>query len=260
VPPTSISITATSAEDPAQSGAGTVTLSSGPFIQTLQPSSILTSNTGTLTLRVQGTNLAAGAVVLIDGVARATNCVAGTQCTLQLIGADFNTAGDRGVQVEVPGSPAVRSNQVIFRVVAASASDDVIALTNASPVASNRDVVVVESFGASAGTGAANLAAIGQLVQSACDARGFYTSITRPAAGSQSFDICLTGEGISNAQGVTISGPAPNDVVLSNLRNFGLTLVFTVTISSTTVPGPRTVFVETTTRDKAAATGAIEVK
>ena len=74
-------------------------------------------------------------------------------------------------------------------------------------------------------------------------------------------DICFTASGLlSGPIVVTITGPAPNDIAISNVSNSGLVVSLTLTLSSTTLPGPRTLFVETVGRDKTAASGAIEVK
>ncbi len=259
--PGPIAITATSFEDPAQSGSGSVTISTGPFIQTLLPSSIFATDGGPLTLRVQGLNFTAGAgTILFNGSPISTNCLSTTQCTAQLSAADFNTAGDKAVQVENPGTPPVPSNQVVLRVVTPDTTEDVIALTVATPDATDKDILVVESFAANAGGFKPNITTIGIFSGNSCNASNNSIAVSRPASGSQAIEICITGEGLESAQQFSISGPAPNDVVISNIGNFGFSVTFTLTISSTTLPGPRTLLIETSSKEKAAATAAIEVK
>jgi hypothetical protein len=59
----------------------------------------------------------------------------------------------------------------------------------------------------------------------------------------------------------TISGPATPDVTVTAREPLGLGIVhLTLQVPSTASPGPRTLFVENLNKDKAAATGAIEVR
>ena len=261
--PGPITITATSAEDPAQSGSGTVTISTGPFIQTLQPGSFFATDGSSLTLRVHGLNFAAGAsTILFNGSPRATNCVSATQCATQLSATDYSTAGDKAVQVENPGTPPVLSNQVVLRVVQPDTTEDVIPLTVAAPNATSKDILVVEPFAANASGVKPDIETVGIFVMTSCNASGISIAVTRPAPGDPDklVRICINGEGFDANSRVSISGPNPNDIGISNVQSFGFGFDLTLTLRGTTLPGPRTLFVETGSKEKVAATAAIEVK
>ena len=263
ISPGPITTSATSFEDPAQSGSGSVMISTGPFVQTLQPSSIFATDGGPLTLRVQGLNFTAGAAtILFNGSPRSTNCLSTTQCTTQLSAADFNTAGDKAVQVENPGTPPVLSNQVLLLVVPPDTTEDVIALTLATPDATDKDILVTESFAANAGGVKPDIETVGVFVMTSCNASGISLAVTRPVPGDpdKPVRICINGEGLDANTRISISGPDPNDIGISNVQSFGFGLELTLTLRSTTLSGPRTLFVETSSKEKAAATAAIEVK
>jgi hypothetical protein len=261
--PNSFLVTAASAEDPLQSGNGNVEIAIGPVIQTLRPSSFTAVPLSGGTLRVLGVNLVAsnpgpGSEILVNGAARSTLCASTTECTLSLSDTDNSPAGDRFIQVR---NPDLRlSNQVVLRVAAPDTTEDIIALTAGNPAATDKDIAVVESFAAAAGGTAPDIDTVGLLVNNNCSAFSASISVMRPAAGNRDVEICIAGDNLGSAVAVSLSGPTPNDAEILNLRNFGFSLVFTLKISSTTRPGPRTIFVETNTREKAVATGAIEVK
>jgi hypothetical protein len=259
--PSSFVVTATSVEDPLQFGNGNVEIAIGPVVQTLRPSSFTAVPLSGGTLRVVGINFVTGgpgtgSEILINGAPRTTNCATAAECTLSLDSTDNGVAGDKFVQVRNPDMRL--SNQVVLRVAPPEATEDVIALTN--PAAVDKDILVVESFAVAGGGLAPDIEVIGQVVNNSCNAVSTFTSVARPAAGTRDVEICIVGENLGSAVSFSISGPAPSDATISNIRNLGLLVSFTLTISSATLPGPRTLFVETNTREKAVATGAIEVK
>jgi hypothetical protein len=59
----------------------------------------------------------------------------------------------------------------------------------------------------------------------------------------------------------TISGPPTPDITISNREPLGLGILhLTLQVPATAATGPRTLFVENPEKDKAAGTGAIEVR
>jgi hypothetical protein len=103
---------------------------------------------------------------------------------------------------------------------------------------------------------------VGIFVMNSCSASGISVAVMRPAPGQpdKAVQICVNGEGFDANTRVSISGPNPNDIGISNVQSFGFGLDLTLTLRSTTLPGPRTLFFETSSKEKAAATAAIEVK
>jgi hypothetical protein len=261
--PNSFMVTATSVEDPLQSGNGGVEIAIGPVVQTLRPSSFTAVPLSGGTLRVVGINFVTGgpgtgSEILVNGAPRTTNCPTTAECTLSLNSTDNNVPGDKFVQVRNPDMRL--SNQAVLRVVAPDATEDVIALTAGNPAATDKDILVVESFAVAGGGAAPDIEAIGIVVNNSCGALSTVISVTRPVAGTRDIELCILGENLGSAVSLSITGPAPNDATISNIQNLGLIVSFTLRISSATLAGPRTLFVETNTREKTVATGAIEVK
>jgi hypothetical protein len=65
--------------------------------------------------------------------------------------------------------------------------------------------------------------------------------------------------GLEAGMDYTVSGPA--DVAVIGKQPVGLGIIhLTLQISSSAARGPRTLFIENSNKDKAAATGALEVK
>jgi hypothetical protein len=59
----------------------------------------------------------------------------------------------------------------------------------------------------------------------------------------------------------TISGPAAADILITNREPLGLGIIhLTLQVPATAAAGMRTLFVENPSKDKAAGTGAIEVR
>ena len=87
-------------------------------------------------------------------------------------------------------------------------------------------------------------------------------AIVRPASGVGTADLCLFSlSGLDPSFMYTISGPATPDITITGREPLGLGIVhLTLQVPSTAVPGPRTLFVENPNKDKAAGTGAIEVR
>lgn len=264
--PNTITITATSADDTSRSGSAIVTIATSPTITALLPASVTAGAAGDFTLKVQGSNFAAsspGSIILLNGTARITACASSSECTTTLAAADVAAAGSFPVQIRNPNSAL--SNQVSFVVVRLSSTEDVVALTAEAPRATGKDIVVVEPT--TAGTASElnlNVAAMGPFfpATSNCVLGASPVVLVRPASGTAAGDLCAFSlSGLDPALNYTITGPAPNDISIIGKQPLGLGIIrLTLQVSSTTLPGPRTLFVENPNKDKAAATSGLEVK
>ena len=255
-PSGAITVRATSVEDPSQSAAATVTISSGAFIQTLRPSSLAAGASGSFLLRLLGTNLETGSTIVFQGVDKTTSCT-GSECTAALTAADLSTPGDKTIQLR--SSAGTFSNQVLFVVLPAVTAEEVISLTGGNPTASDKTILVPEPTTAAEGT-QVNVEGIGLGSQVSCSISGTSVAISRPASGTQEFFVCLSGTGLDPSHTYTLSGPTPNDLTIEGAEALGSFIRLRLVVSSATTLGLRTIFVETAGRDKAAASGAIEVK
>jgi hypothetical protein len=269
--PDLIKIIATSSEDPNQSGTATVTISTGPSIFSLAPTSAYAGTAGGFTLLVTGNNFSPsdpgpGGTILVDGTARSTSCAATTQCITSLSGADLQFARNLSVQVQNPDSSL--SNSQTFVVLAQGSGTGAIPLTPSAPTSMGNDIVVVE-LSTNGGTGAAgnvslNIGAIGaySVPTSSCVLGGDPVIIQRPASGTRNADLCVFSvSGLSPSFAYTLSGPATPDIFVINREPLGLGILhLTLRVNATALPGPRTLFVENPEGDKAAGTGVIEVR
>jgi hypothetical protein len=269
--PNSIRIAATSSEDTGQSASAAVTISSGPFISSLAPSSAYVGSAGGFTLSITGTNFAAsspgpGSIIQFAGLARSTSCASGTQCATFLTAADLSIAANLAVQIQNPGGAV--SNTVSFVVADAGSGPGAIPLTPGQPSAAGKDISVVE-LSTNGGAGAAgnaslDIVAMGTfgVATGTCTLGGSPVTLVRPAAGMSTADLCVFSViGLDPSFTYTLSGPVPADIVVISREPLGLGIVhLTLQIPSTAATGPRTLFVENPAKDKAAATGAIEVR
>lgn len=125
--PDLITITATSSDDTSQSGSATVTISGGPFISSLAPSSAYQGSAGGFTLQLSGSNFAAsspgpGSTILVTGTSRTTSCVSTAECTTSLAATDLQSAGNLSVQVQNPDGTL--SNTATFVVEAPGSGEE----------------------------------------------------------------------------------------------------------------------------------------
>jgi hypothetical protein len=267
--PSNLLVVGVSVEDVAQQGFSQVTISTGPNITTILPASIFAGAAGGFTLRVQGSGFVAsapgpGSTIEVAGTPRGTNCLSSGDCTAILSAADVSVVGMLPVQVKNPGGAP--SNQVMLVVVQPLTATDVITLTPSAPSAEGKDIVTVEP--STAGTSAIganvdlNVAAMGafSVSGSSCTLGGNSLALVRPASGIGSYDICLFSlSGLEAGMDYTISGNA--DVTVGGKQPVGLGIIrLTLQISSSAARGPRTLFIQNSNKDKAAATGALEVK
>ncbi len=269
--PSLIDIVATSSVDASQSGAATVTIVGGPDIFSLAPSSAYAGSAGGFTLLASGSNFfpsnpGPGSTILVAGSPRATFCATTTQCTTSLTAADLQSAGSLPVQMQNPAGNL--SNILAFVVLAPGSGTGTIPLTPSAPTSAGNDIVVVE-LSTNGGSGAAgnvslNIAAIGSysVATSSCDLAGSPVIVQRPATGTATADLCVFSvSGLDPSFSYTITGPSAPDIAIVNREPLGLGILhLTLQVPATAAPGPRTLFVENPESDKAAGTGAIEVR
>lgn len=267
--PNAIQVVAISADDGTQSGAANVTISGGPNILTLHPSSVYAGAAQGFTLRVDGSGFAAsspgpGSMLLIAGTARTTTCVSAQECTAPVTAADVAVAGNISVQVQNPGGSA--SASVALMVVTPNPSDEVIALTASSPAATAKDIVVVDPTTAGISSPGndldLNVAALGAFstATNSCVLGGNPIPLQRPGSGTATADICLFSQtGFDTSMTYTVSGPG--DIAVISKQPAGLGIIhLTLQVPAIAATGARTLFIQTTNLDKTAASGALEVR
>lgn len=269
--PDTIDLVATSVDDTTQSAAGVVTISGGPIIFSLAPTSAYAGAAGGFTLLVSGSNFSPstpgpGSAILIAASSRATSCTSNAQCTTSMTAADLQSAGNLTVQIQNPDGSL--SNTEAFVLTAPGSGADAIPLTPAAPSSTGNDIVVVE-LSTDGGSGAAgnvslNIAAVGaySVATTSCTLGASPVAIVRPASGTGTADLCLFSvSGLDPSFTYTISGPATPDITVTAREPLGLGIVhLTLQVPSTAATGPRTLFVENPNKDQAAGTGAVEVR
>jgi len=269
--PVLINVVATSSEDITQSGTAFVTINNSPGIFSLSPTSAYAGSEGGFTLLVSGNNFSPsnpgpGSTILVAGAARSTSCSSNAQCITSLDAPDLQSAGNLAVQVENPGG--LLSNTETFVVLAPGSEGSGIPLTPSAPTSTGDDIVVVE-LSTNGGSGAAgnvtlNIGAIGAFSRatSSCVLGGSPVVVQRPATGTGTADLCVFSvSALDPSFTYTISGPPTPDITVSNREPLGLGILhLTLQVPATAAPGPRTLFVENPEKDKAAGTGAIEVR
>jgi hypothetical protein len=266
--PDSIQIVAISSDDPTQSGMANVTIATGANILMLHPASVYAGGADGFTLRVDGsgftaTNPGPGSSLLIAGAPRTAACSSTTECTVSITAADVAIAGSVPVQIQNPDGTS--SNGVSLVVAAPNVSDEVISLTSGAPTATAQNIVVVEPT--TAGVSLPNddvdlnLAALGPFstVNNSCTLGGNPLALQRPSSGAVSADICMFSEsGLDTSMTFTVSGPGDITVIAKQPIGLGIVRI-TLQVPASAVPGHRTLFVQNTNLDKAAASGALEV-
>jgi hypothetical protein len=263
--PNSITVIATSQDDPSQSATATVAVASAITVESLAPASATAGAAEGFPLAVAGlhfspTTPGAGSTVLVAGAARVTACASALQCTVNLLPADVANAGSFAVQVESPDGAL--SNTVSFVVVPPATSEEVIALTSAEPLAAAKDVLAIDPSTAGSGVPQPAILLVGLVdaTGAGCNLGGGPILLPRPVSGTAATNICLLGNDLDSSFAYSLSGPKPEDVALSNPRLLAGLVELTVTVSSSATPGPRTLFATDANHNRASATGAIEVK
>jgi hypothetical protein len=273
--PNSIDVVAISADDTTQSAMATVTItaanSAGPDISSIAPTSAYAGSAGGFTLSISGNNFAAsnpgpGSTILVAGSPHTTSCLSSMQCTTALTQADLQSAGNLSVQIQNPD--ATLSASFPFVVLAPGAGVGTIALTPSSPTSTGNNIVVVE-LSTNGGSGASgnvslNVAAIGiyTVATSSCTLGAATVPIVRPASGTGTVDLCVFSvSGLDPSFTYTLTGPPTPDIAIIGLEPLGLGILhIELLVPATAATGPRTLFVENPNEDKAAASGAIEVR
>jgi hypothetical protein len=269
--PDSFTIVAISTDDPSQSGFANLTIATGATILALHPASVYAGAANGFTLRVDGSNFAAstpgpgpGSVLLIAGTARTSTCNSSTECTAPVTAADVSAPGNLPVQVRNPNNTT--SNSVSLIIAAPNPSDEIISLTSAAPSASAKDIVVVDPTTAGVSLPNAdvdlNVAALGifSTANNSCSLAGNPVTLPRPATGLAAADICLfSASGLDTSMAYTVTGPGDVTVIAQQPAGLGI-IHLTLQISAAAIRGARTLFIQNTNLDKAAATGALEVQ
>lgn len=267
--PDAIQAVASSSDDSTQSGTANITISASANILTLHPSSVYAGAAQGFTLRVEGSGFAAsspgpGSVMLIARTARTTTCSSVLVCTAPVTATDVAVTGSVPVQIQNPGG--TKSNAVSLVVATPNSSDEVIALSSATPSATGKDIVVVEPTTAGVSVPGddldMNVAALGAFstTSNACVLSGNPIPLQRPATGTATADICLFSQsGFDTSMAYTISGPG--DIAVISKQPAGLGIIhLTLQVPATAAPGARTLFIQNTNLDKTAASGALEVR
>src|SRR4029077_14842853 len=205
-----------------------------------------------------------GSILLIAGAARTTTCNSVIQCTAPVTAADVSTPGNLSIQVRNPDNTT--SNSVGLLVIAPNVSDEFISLTSAAPVATSKDIIVVDPTTAGVSLPNAdvdlNVAALGSFftATNSCSLAGNPVPLLRPSSGVAAADICLfSASGLDTSMAYTVTGPGDVNVIAKQPAGLGI-IHLTLQISATAIPGARTLFIQNTNLDKTAATGALEVQ
>jgi hypothetical protein len=271
--PNAISIMATSVADNTKSASATIAITSGPTIEVILPSSAMAGAIEGFPVSVQGLNFVpgsagTGSAILLNGVARPTTCSTATTCAIALTPTDLQTAATFTLQISNPGAPALLSNPVPFVILPFDVSEDVITLSSSQPSAFNNSITVVEPTTAAISV-PLDVDFDGLLTNGTCEVEGTPLTITRPSSGTQSVSLCIHGNGLDPTMNYAFTGPgtgpgtSPGDIPVTASAIVGLfpnTIELDLQISSTTVPGVRTLFITSLNNDRATATGILEVK
>lgn len=269
--PNAITITATSVATPSLAATATVAVTSGPTIETVLPSSVMAGAQQSFELAVKGLNFApttgsGTSQLLLNDSPRTANCPTPNLCTITLHTSDVAAAGALSVQIENPGPPATLSNPVSLVILPAPQPPSAISLTSSAPVAAGDDIVVVEPTTAGATTSPVNVEFVGMVSPdgSSCTIQASAVTVTRPMSGATAVNICVQGNFLDPTFTYSFSSPQTGgDIGITTASMASLLpnlIELTLTISSRTAPGLRTLFVTTPNGDLATATGVLEVR
>ena len=151
-------------------------------------------------------------------------------------------------------------------VLALDGASDSIPLTASVPAAIDKDIAVVEptTAGVSQPTSDVdlNVAAIGAFsaASNSCTLAGNPMPLVRPAIGASTADICVFSQsGLDTSMAFSVSGSGDVSVVAKQPAGLGI-IHLTLQVTSTAAPGNRTLFIQNTNLDMAAASGVLEVQ
>lgn len=269
--PNAILITATSAANPSVTATATVAVTSGPTIETILPSSVIAGTQQSFLLAVKGLNFiptttSGNSQMFVNNSPRTTSCPTPNLCTVTLGPSDVAAAGTLSVQIENPGSPATLSNPVSLVILPAPQPPSAILLTSTAPVATGNDIVVAEPTTAGATTSPINVEFVGMVSPdgSTCTIQDSAIPVTRPTSGTTNVSICVQGNLLDPTFTYSFSSPnTGGDIGITTASMASLfpnLIELTLTISSQTAAGLRTLFVTTPNGDIATATGVLEVQ
>jgi len=265
--PNGISVIATSIADTTKSATAAVTITSGPAIEVILPSSVMAGAVESFPFSVQGLNFVAGSgsaasTILINGSARATTCPNVNTCSTTLNPVDVQSAATLTIQIQNPTPQAQLSNPVPFVIVPFDVSVGAIALTAAQPASNGTNITVTEPTTAAA-SAPINVDSIGFLTANSCGVQASPLTVTRPSSGVSTVSLCIHGNLLDPTFTYVFTGPAGGDIGVTASAVTGLfpnTIELDLQISSATLPGVRTLFVTTLNNDRAAATAMLEVQ
>ena len=267
--PNAISVIATSLADLSQFGTASVAITSGPAIEQILPSSVMAGVAADFTLAVNGEGFVAGhgggaSVILVNGAALGTVCNSASHCTATLPAQDAGNPGSLTIQVETPGNPVILSNPVFFVIVPFTLSQSVISLNASQPEMDGNDIVVFEPTTAGLGPSQINVDFAGPITAGpTCNFDSSPITLVRPPSGSATFSICIHGNTLDSGYFYQFTGPPAPDISIVSSELDGLfpnTIELDLTISSTTLPGVRSLSITTPNNDQAVATGLVEVQ
>ena len=267
--PDSFQVLATSQDDPAQSGAASLTISSGANLISLHPASIYAGGTNGFVLRADGsgfvpTTSGAGSTLIIGGTARVSTCNTANSCSAPVNPGDVAQAESLSVLVRNPDS--TQSNLRSLIVISPSTTESVITLSSSEPASAGNDIVVVEPTTAGLDSSSADfdisVAALGLYLTASntCNLAGNPIPILRPASGVATADVCLfTQSGFDTSMSYSISGPGDISVIAKQPASLGI-IHLTLQIPATAQPGARTLFIQNSNLDRTAASGALDIQ
>ncbi|HEV2290058.1 MAG TPA: hypothetical protein VGR81_14030 [Candidatus Acidoferrales bacterium] len=269
--PNAIAITAASVANPSLSATATVALTSGPVIERILPSAVVAGAQNTFTLAVNGLNFlpttsSGSSQLLVNDSPRTTNCSTSSACTITLQPSDVATAGTLTIELQNPGAPTALSNPVSFVILPAPSSPSPILLTAAAPLAQKQDIIVPEPTTAGATTSPMSVDFVGMVSPggSTCTIQGSPLFVALPASGSTTISICVQGNFLDPTFSYSFTSPQTGGdigITTGSMASLFPNLVeLTLTLSSSTAPGLRSLFITSPNGDIAVATGVLEVQ
>ena len=267
--PNAISVTATSVADLSQSASASVSITTGPTIEQILPSSVMAGVASDFTLAVNGAGFVAGrgsnaSAILVNGNPLITICDSAAHCTAPMQAQNLGNPGVLTIQIQNPGDPGPLSNPVLFVIVPFTLTETVIWLSGSQPESDGNDIVVFEPTTAGSGPSQINVDFAGPITAGpTCNFDSSPITIVRPASGTATSSICIHGNTLDPGFFYQFSGPPAPDISIAPSELAGLfpnTIELDLTISSATLPGVRTLFITTPNNDQAVATALVEVQ
>jgi hypothetical protein len=264
--PNSITITATSQDDPAQSASATVALTSAVAISGISPASATAGAANGFPLAVSGYDFVAtspgpGTAILVNGSSRTTTCESSSACSVTIDPSDVAAAGMVTIQAKNPDGTL--SNTLPLVVVPADGAAGVVSLSASQPIGAMEDVTAVQPTTDGTTSGSMTMLFFGLVDTSTntCNVTETPITLAIPSSGSTAYSICVAGNGLDPSYTYAIAGSQSTDVAVSNPQFFAGSLIeITVTVSSTAAAGPRTLIVTDPNNDRAVLSGAIDVE